>query len=103
MDIRPLAVAFASALLASVAYAGDGPPLSIPVGPNSVGPCSGAQITPTLIVQGQFPFALMGSYVMLPFEVPEGTTQVRVKYCWEPKDGPCATAHSGRPSAPSST
>ena len=25
----------------------------------------------------------MGSYVMLPVEVPDGTTQVRVKYCWE--------------------
>jgi hypothetical protein len=94
MDLRPFAVALASAVLASVAYAGDGPPLSIPVGPNSVGACSGAEITPTLIVQGQFPFALMGSYVMLPFEVPEGTTQVRVKYCWEPKDGPNAPSHT---------
>lgn len=56
---------------------------SIPIGPNSLAACSGAAITPTQVVTGQFPAALMGAYVMLPIEVPEGTTQVRVKYCWE--------------------
>jgi hypothetical protein len=55
----------------------------IPIGPNGVGPCPGAPIAPTLVVQGQFPAALMGAYVMLPFEVRAETTQVRVKYCWE--------------------
>ena len=56
---------------------------SIPVGPNSLGACPGAAITPSQVVSGQFPAALMGAYVMLPIEVPEGTTQVRVKYCYE--------------------
>lgn len=56
---------------------------SIPLGPNSLGACSGDAITPSQVIQGQFPLALMGSYVMVPFEVPAGTTQVRVKYCWE--------------------
>ena len=56
---------------------------SIPIGPNSLGACPGAAITPSQVVTGQFPAALMGAYVMLPFEVPEGTTQVRVKYCYE--------------------
>jgi len=55
----------------------------IPIGPNSLGACPGAAITPSQVVSGQFPVALMGSYVMLPIEVPEGTTQLRVKYCYE--------------------
>ena len=63
------------------AFAGD--VASIPIGPNSLGACPGAAITPTQVVTGQFPAALMGAYVMLPIEVPGGTTQVRVKYCWE--------------------
>ena len=46
-------------------------------------PCSGDPITPTRVVTGKFPATLAGSYVMVPFEVPPGTTQVRVKYCWE--------------------
>ena len=63
------------------AVAGDA--ASIPIGPNALGACPGAAITPDQVVTGQFPAALMGAYVMLPIEVPEGTTQVRVKYCWE--------------------
>ncbi len=63
------------------ALAGD--VIQIPLGPNSLGACPGAPITPTQVVSGQFPVALMGAYVMLPIEVPAGTTQVRVKYCWE--------------------
>jgi hypothetical protein len=55
----------------------------IPIGPNSLAACGGAAITPTQVVSGQFPTALMGAYVMLPIEVPEGTTQLRVKYCYE--------------------
>lgn len=58
-------------------------PDAIPIGPNSLAPCPGAPIAPTHVVTGAFPEALTGSYVMLPFEVPAGTTQVRVKYCWE--------------------
>jgi hypothetical protein len=56
---------------------------SIPIGPNSLAACPGAAIAPSQIFSGQFPAALMGSYVMLPIDVPEGTTQVRVKYCYE--------------------
>jgi hypothetical protein len=55
----------------------------IPIGPNALDPCPGDAITPTLTITGAFPESLLGSYVMLPFDVPEGTTQVRVKYCWE--------------------
>ena len=56
---------------------------TVPLGPNSLGACPGDAIAPDLVVEGQFPFELMGAYVMLPFEVPAGTTSVRVKYCYE--------------------
>ena len=34
------------------------------------------------MIQGTFGQELRGSYVMVPFDVPRGTTAVRVKYCW---------------------
>ncbi len=53
------------------------------------GVCAGGDpITPTLVIEGSFPHALQGSYVMVPFEVPPGTTSVRVKYCWDRPEGP---------------
>jgi hypothetical protein len=88
-DPRPrtalVAAALALVLLPTgprAARAEDGP-APIPIGPNSIAQCSGAAITPTLTLNGAFPEALAGAYVMLPFEVPPGTTQVRIKYCWE--------------------
>ena len=83
MTATPLRIVLllVATLLSSSARGGD--LTSIPIGPNSLGPCPGAAIVPTQVVTGQFPAALMGSYVMLPFDVPEGATQVRVKYCWE--------------------
>ena len=79
-----LALAAAAAVFAVGLGAGAprGKP-SVPLGPNSLGPCPGDAIEPDLVVQGQFPLELMGSYVMLPFDVPAGTTSVRVKYCFE--------------------
>lgn len=80
---RPLvpSLALLAVIAALPATAGESP--QIPIGPNSLGPCPGDPITPTLTVTGAFPQALIGDYVMLPFEVPAGTTQVRIKYCWE--------------------
>ena len=84
---RPLAT-----LLAPAAFAGA--PAAIPIGPNSRRPVPGRRDhADRTWCQGQFPVALMGSYVMLPFEVPPGTTQVRVKYCWEPTDRGSDRAH----------
>src|SRR5262249_58642421 len=56
---------------------------------NAIGPdgCPGDPIQPTQIVTGQFGVDLQGSYVMVPFEVPKGTTAVRVKYCWDDPEG----------------
>jgi hypothetical protein len=78
------ALALAVADLAAVRAArADDAPAPIPIGPNSIAACPGQAIAPTLVVSGAFPEALAGAYVMVPFEVPAGTTQVRVKYCWE--------------------
>ena len=48
--------------------------------------CPGDPITPTEVIEGSFPSSLEGAYVMVPFTVPSGTTQVRVKYCWDEPD-----------------
>ena len=51
-------------------------------------PCSGRAITPDKVITGQFGTELNKSYVMVPFDVPRGTTAVRVKYCWDqPESG----------------
>src|SRR5262245_17880025 len=44
--------------------------------------CPGDPITPTQVIEGTFPSSVDGADVMLPFDVPSGTTQVRVKCCW---------------------
>jgi hypothetical protein len=52
------------------------------------GACAGGDpITPTQVITGSFAHALQGSYVMVPFSVPPGTTSVRVKYCWDRPEG----------------
>src|SRR4051794_35266519 len=48
--------------------------------------CPGAPISATKVITGQFDSSQQGDYVMLPFEVPAGTTQVRVKYCYDQPD-----------------
>jgi hypothetical protein len=45
--------------------------------------CGGDPIEADRVVELTAPGTLRGSYLMLPFEVPAGTTSVRVKYCWE--------------------
>jgi hypothetical protein len=86
---RPLRLVLGAVLAAALlialpgAAAGRKKP-SVPLGPNSLGPCPGDPIDPDRVIEGQFPLALLGSYVMVPLEVPPGTTQLRVKYCFEP-------------------
>ena len=59
------------------------------LGPTS---CPGAAIEPSQVITGEFGAELQGSFVLLPFNVPEGTTAVRVKYCWDRRSAPsCAT------------
>jgi hypothetical protein len=57
--------------------------LVIPIGDTDLGPCPGDPIAPSEVREGSFPTWLQGAYLMLPIQVPPGTTSVRVKYCWE--------------------
>jgi hypothetical protein len=51
-------------------------------------PCGGRPITPDKVITGEFGTELSKSYVMVPFDVPRGTTAIRVKYCWDrPESG----------------
>src|SRR5689334_21226592 len=49
----------------------------------AIPPCGGDAIVPTQVIEGSFSSSIQGAYVMVPFDVPPGTTQVRVKYCWD--------------------
>jgi hypothetical protein len=42
------------------------------------------------VLTGSFGRELEGSYVMVPFDVPAGTTAVRVKYCFDQPESPLA-------------
>ena len=72
---------------AAGAHAVSAPAAATALGPTS---CSGAAIQPSQVITGEFPSELQGSFVLLPFQVPAGTTAVRVKYCWDPGIGPFA-------------
>ncbi len=56
-------------------------PAAAVLGPTS---CAGAAIDPTQVFTGEFSAEQQGSFILLPFSVPVGTTAVRVKYCWDP-------------------
>jgi hypothetical protein len=51
-------------------------------------PCPGDPIESTRVITGEFGSDLQGSYVMVPFDVPAGTTAVRVKYCYDRPESP---------------
>jgi hypothetical protein len=55
---------------------------AVELGPSGL-ECGGDPIVPDRVIEGHIPGALQGAYLMMPFEVAEGTTQVRVRYCWE--------------------
>ena len=50
--------------------------------------CPGDPIKPTRTITGEFSTQLEGGYVLVPFDVPAGTTQVRVKYCFDQPESP---------------
>jgi hypothetical protein len=50
--------------------------------------CAGDPISPTQTISGEFSTAQQGSYVLVPFDVPAGTTSVRVKYCFDQPEAP---------------
>jgi hypothetical protein len=53
--------------------------------------CPGDPIKPTRAITGEFGTEFEGSYVLVPFDVPAGTTQVRVKYCFDQPDSPTSS------------
>ncbi len=53
--------------------------------------CPGGATEPDRVITGEFGTELQGSYVMLPFDVPRGTTAVRVKYCFDQPEAPVST------------
>lgn len=70
--MRRLAFSFASLLLV----------LAVPPFARAdVGPCAGDDGAPDRVLTGTFDSSLEGSYVLVPFDVPAGTTSLRVKLC----------------------
>lgn len=51
--------------------------------PGAPASCPGAAIKADRVITGRFASRLQGSYVLVPFQVPAGTTAVRVKYCFD--------------------
>jgi hypothetical protein len=47
------------------------------------GPCPGDPLRLDQLITGEFDSTLQGGYVLVPFDVPAGTTAVRVKYCYD--------------------
>ena len=50
--------------------------------------CPGDPIATDRVITGEFTAEDQGSYVLLPFQVPSGTTAVRVKYCHDQPEAP---------------
>lgn len=89
--LRRVATGLAVALIAALApgAAQAAPPASCP----NPGPAT-AGVTSHQVFTGSFSRALAGSYVMVPFDVPAGTTQVRVRYCWDKPENSTAVSHT---------
>jgi len=51
-------------------------------------PCPGDPIRLDQLTTGSFESSLQGGYVLVPFDVPAGTTAVRVKYCFDQPEVP---------------
>jgi hypothetical protein len=51
-------------------------------------PCPGAPMRIDQLTTGAFDAGLQGSFVRVPFDVPAGTTAVRVKYCFDQPEVP---------------
>jgi len=56
-------------------------------GPGLTTPCGGRAVAPDRVITGRFGTDLSKKFVMVPFEVPRGTTAIRVKYCWDRPEG----------------
>ena len=59
-----------------------------PVASAELPPCAGDNGAPDRVVTGGFDKSLQGSYVVVPFDVPAGSTSVRVKICYDQPELP---------------
>ena len=59
-----------------------------PVGRAAVPACPGEDGAPDRVVTGTFDRSLQGAYVLVPFDVPAGSTSVRVKICYDQPELP---------------
>ncbi|HEV3000326.1 MAG TPA: CehA/McbA family metallohydrolase [Solirubrobacteraceae bacterium] len=66
------------------------PPTAVMSPAGAMAPCPGEPIRGDRVVTGTFTPEQMGSYVLVPFDVPEGTTSVRVKYCFDQPESPAS-------------
>ena len=82
-----------AALLLALAVAAPAGAHTLPTAPTAVtsavtAPCPGDPIRLDQLATGSFESNLQGSYVLVPFDVPAGTTAVRVKYCFDQPEAP---------------
>src|SRR5829696_2374295 len=54
--------------------------------------CPGDPIAVDQAITGEFDASVQGGYVLVPFDVPAGTTSVRVKYCYDQPGAPANPA-----------
>ena len=86
----PAALSALAVLVFAAPAAAQAPPTTIPgePGPGLTTACGGRAIAPDRVIAGEFGTNVNKDYMLLPFDVPRGTTAVRVKYCWDrPESG----------------
>jgi hypothetical protein len=81
---RGAVIAVVAGLLGAPATAGAAVPVS----------CPGEPIAPDHVITGDFGAENEGAYVLLPFDVPAGTTAVRVRYCHDQPETPLSRVES---------
>ena len=63
-------------------------PAAVAAAPASCSGAADASMQPHRVITGEFDTSLERAYVMLPFDVPAGTTAVRVRYCHDQPEAP---------------
>lgn len=87
-------LALLAALLAAAAPAQAHAPATAATAVTSAvtGPCPGDPLRLDQLITGAFDSGLQGGYVLVGFDVPAGTTAVRVKYCFDQPEAPVQSA-----------
>ena len=69
---------------------------ALPAGADGAVPvtCPGEPIAPDHVITGEFAAENEGGYALLPFDVPAGTTAVRVRYCHDQPETPLSRLES---------